>query len=118
MKTNEKKGNETKEAEFIMRKVTNPASFFGRVWINAAAQAEQTRRAKFPEKLLEPVQALKDLDGVALWEILERQRKSFAAGGKRDEDAPVNSQDEAVGVAPGGPMDCPAVQPAANFMPS
>ena len=85
---------------------------------STARQAEEKRRADFREKLLVPFQALKDLGGAALMEVLERQRKSFAAGGTRDEDTPVNSEDEAATLAPHEPRDCPAVQPAAKFVPS
>ena len=83
-----------------------------------SASCSAERRKKFREELLGPLDALGALSGDALAEVLECQRKRFATGGKRDDDAPVGDGDDAPAAPHDAPTDCPADVPAAVFVPS
>ena len=80
-----------KTQAFVRELKRTPLMASGELPPTSSTQAEQKRRADFRETLLGPLHALKELRGVAFEEVLDRQRRSFAAGGKRDEDAPLSA---------------------------
>ena len=78
----------------------------------------QERQRKLREELIGPLEELRHLSSESMRRLLDEQRKSFAAGGKRDEDAPTSLTSDTNARTQEKPRVCPAAPPRAVFVPS